>query len=137
MKFGAVENKARFAIIIFAIALLALGGLSLILYLQARGQSESSPIIIYFFSYQIIALLFGLILVFLLVRWLLRPYRRMVEAARGSPVHASAAMSESEFVVETFQALIEQLQSKEKELAQLHALERRRAERSLKDSASD
>ena len=130
MKFGAVENKARFAIIIFAIALLALGGLSLILYLQARGQSESSPIIIYFFSYQIIALLFGLGLVFLLVRWLLRPYRRMVEAARGSPVRASAAMSESEFVVETFQALIEQLQSKEKELAQLHALERRRAERS-------
>ncbi len=130
MKFGAVENKARFAIIIFAIALLALGGLSLILYLQARGQSESSPIIIYFFSYQIIALLFGLGLVFLLVRWLLRPYRRMVEAARGSPVHASAAMSESEFVVETFQALVEQLQSKEKELAQLHALERKRAERS-------
>ncbi|HKS41127.1 MAG TPA: ATP-binding protein [Blastocatellia bacterium] len=130
MKFGAVENKARFAIIIFAIALLALGGLSLILYLQARGQSESSPIIIYFFSYQIIALLFGLGLVFLLVRWLLRPYRRMVEAARGSPVHATAAMSESEFVVETFQALIEQLQSKEKELAQLHALERKRAERS-------
>lgn len=130
MKFGAVENKARFAIIIFAIALLALGGLSLILYLQARGHSESSPIIIYFFSYQIIALLFGLGLIFLLVRWLLRPYRRMVEAARGSPVHASTAMSESEFVVETFQALIEQLQSKEKELAQLHALERKRAERS-------
>jgi PAS domain S-box-containing protein len=130
MKFGAVENKARFAIIIFAIALLALGGLSLILYLQARGQSEASPIIIYFFSYQIIALLFGLVLVFLLVRWLLRPYRRMVEAARGSPVHATAAMSESEFVVETFQALVEQLQSKEKELAQLHALERKRAERS-------
>src|ERR1044072_2531345 len=130
MKFGAVENKARFAIIIFAIALLALGGLSLILYLQARGQSQSSPIIIYFFSYQIIALFFGLGLVFLLVRWLLRPYRRMVETARGSPVHASAAMSESEFVVETFQALIEQLQSKEKELAQLHALDRRRAERS-------
>lgn len=130
MKFGAVENKARFAILIFAIALLALGGLSLILYLQSRGQSESSPLIIYFFSYQILALLFGLGLVFLLVRWLLRPYRRIVEAAQGSPVRASAAMSESEFVVETFQALIEQLQSKEKELAQLHALERKRAERS-------
>jgi PAS domain S-box-containing protein len=130
MKFGAVENKARFAIIIFVIALLALGGLSLILYLQARGQSETSPIIIYFFSYQIIALLFGLCLIFLLVRWLLRPYRRMVEAARGSPVHATSAMSESEFVVDTFQALVEQLQSKEKELAQLHALERKRAERS-------
>jgi signal transduction histidine kinase len=130
MRFGAVENKARIAIVIFVIALLALGGLSLILYLEARGQSASSPIIIYFFSYQIIALIFGLGLIFLLVRWLLRPYRRMVEAARGSPVHASTAMSESEFVVDTFQALVEQLQAKEKELAQLHALERKRAERS-------
>ena len=130
MRFGAVENKARIAIVIFVIALLALGGLSLILYLEARGQSASSPIIIYFFSYQIIALIFGLGLIFLLVRWLLRPYRRMVEAARGSPIHASTAMSESEFVVDTFQALVEQLQAKEKELAQLHELERKRAERS-------
>ncbi|HEY9231130.1 MAG TPA: ATP-binding protein, partial [Blastocatellia bacterium] len=67
---------------------------------------------------------------FLLVRWLLRPYRRMVEAARDSPIHATTAISESEFVVETFQALVEQLRAKERELAQLHALERRRAERS-------
>ena len=130
MKLGAVENKARLAIAIFVIALLALGGLGLNLYLQEGRQFASSPIIIYFFSYQIIALVFGLGLIFLLVRWLLRPYRRMVEAARGSPIHASAAMSESEFVVETFQALVEQLQTKEKELAHLHALERKRAERS-------
>ena len=44
----------------------------------------------------------------------------MVEAAKGSPVHASSAMSESEFVAQTFQALIDQLQSKERELAALH-----------------
>jgi signal transduction histidine kinase len=130
MKLGAVENKARIAIAIFVIALLALGGLGLFLYLQAGSPLSSSPILIYFFSYQLIALVFGAALIFLLVRWLLRPYRRMVEAARGSPIHASSAMSESEFVVETFQALVEQLQSKEKELAYLHELERKRAERS-------
>jgi len=54
----------------------------------------------------------------------------MVEAARGSPVRASSAISEGEFVAQTFQALVEQLQANERELAQLHELERRRAERS-------
>src|SRR5262249_2846864 len=52
------------------------------------------------------------------------------EAARGSPVRASTAKTESEFVVETFQALVDQLQAKEKELERLHALEKMRAERS-------
>src|SRR5205085_11356268 len=100
MKFGAVENKARLAIVTLVLALLLLIGLSIGLYLRARGQDGVSPVIVYLFSYQLIALVFGLGLIFLLVRWLLRPYRRMVEAARGSPVRASAAMSESEFVVE-------------------------------------
>lgn len=129
MKLGTVENKARLAMTLFVIALLLIIIFTLVLYSQAGGQA-SSPVVIYLFSYQVLALLFGLGLIFLLVRWLLRPYRRMVEAARGSPVTASRAESESEFVVETFQALIEQLQEKERELAELHALEKRRAERS-------
>jgi len=130
MKFGAVENKARLAILVLILSLLSLVALSLALFSRAGSEVSSSPIIIYLFSYQIIALVAGIGLVFLLIRWLLRPYRRMVEAARGSPVRASSAMSESEFVAQTFQALVEQLQAKERELAQLHALERRRAERS-------
>jgi PAS domain S-box-containing protein len=130
MKFEAVENRARLAILVFALALIILIAMSVALYSQVRDQIASSPFIIYIFSYQIIALIFGLALMFFIVRWLLRPYRRIVEAAQGSPVHASSAKSESEFVVETFQALIERLQAKERELAQLHALERRRAERS-------
>ena len=130
MKLGGVENKARLAIVIFVLALLLLIGLSVGLYLRARGQAANSPLVIYLFSYQLIALVFGLFMIFLLVRWLLRPYRRMVEAARDSPVHAATGISESEFVVETFQALVEQLRAKERELAQMHALERRRAERS-------
>lgn len=130
MKFGAVENKARFAILILILALLSLIALSLALFSRTSSQLRSSPIIIYLFSYQIIALVFGIGLVFLLIRWLLRPYRRMVEAARGSPVRASSTISEGEFVAQTFQALVEQLQAKERELAQLHELERSRAERS-------
>ncbi|MCI0487505.1 MAG: ATP-binding protein [Blastocatellia bacterium] len=118
------RNEAGFEIV----ETLAQGSTALVL---ARPVSEaSSPIIFYVASYQVIALILGIGLVFLLVRWLLRPYRRMVEAARGSPVRASSAMSESEFVVETFQALVEQLKAKERELAHLHETERNRAERS-------
>jgi len=130
MKFGAVENKARLAMLVLVLSLLSLIALSLALFSRASSQFRSSPIVIYLFSYQIISLVFGIGLVFLLIRWLLRPYRRMVEAARGSPVRASSAISEGEFVAQTFQALVEQLQAKERELAQLHELERRRADRS-------
>lgn len=130
MKFGAVENKARLAILILILALLSLIALSLALFSRTGNQLRSSPIIVYLFSYQIVALVFGIGLVFLLVRWLLRPYRRMVEAARGSPVRAASSVSEGEFVAQTFQALITRLQAKERELAALHALERNRADRS-------
>jgi PAS domain S-box-containing protein len=130
MKLGAVENKARLTILILILALVSLIALSLALFSRTSSQLKPSPITIYLFSFQILALIFVIGLVFLLVRWLLRPYRRMVEAARVSPVHASSAMTEGEFVAQTFQALVERLQANEKELAQLHALERRRAERS-------
>jgi signal transduction histidine kinase len=114
----------------FLIAELPINKSSRILVLAFPDESGSSSFTFYIFSYQVVALLIGLLLIFFLIRRLMRPYRRMVEAAQGSPVRASAAMSESEFVVETFQALIQQLQAKETELAQLHALERRRAEKS-------
>ena len=130
MKFGAVENKARLAMLVLILSLLSLIALSLALFSRTGSERRASPILIYVFSYQIIALVLGIGLVFLLIRWLLRPYRRMVEAARGSPVRASSAISEGEFVAQTFQALVEQLQANERELAQLHELERRRAERS-------
>src|SRR5260370_6163953 len=105
-----------------------------VLVVGRPSEGAPLPAIYYIFSYQLIALILGLCLLALLIRWLLRPYRRMVEAARGSPVRASSEMSESEFVVETFQALINQLQLKEKKLAALHALERRRAVRAARFS---
>jgi uncharacterized BrkB/YihY/UPF0761 family membrane protein len=125
MKIGAVENKARLAMLVLILALLSLIALSLALFSRTGSQLNTSPVLIYLFSYQILALVLGIGLVFLLIRWLLRPYRRMVEAARGSPVTASSAISEGEFVAQTFQALVEQLQANERELAQLHELERR------------
>jgi signal transduction histidine kinase len=100
------------------------------LLLLSPQETTSSHYAYSIFIYQIVALLGGLLLIYFLVRWLLSPYRRMVKVAQGSPVRATSAKSESEFVVETFQALIEQLQNKEAELARLHALEKSRAEKS-------
>jgi signal transduction histidine kinase len=130
MKPGTVAKRARLVIIVFALGLIVTVIVTVLIFSRTPSELSSSPTVFYLFSYQIIALIFGMVLVVLLVRWLLRPYRRMVEAARGSPVHPAASKTESEFVVETFQALIEQLQAKEKELEKLHALERTRAERS-------
>jgi two-component system nitrogen regulation sensor histidine kinase GlnL len=101
-----------------------------IIVMAKPGDHFLPSLAVYMLSYQVVALLLGLVLMALLTRWLLRPYQRVVEAARISPVRASAAPSEGEFVVETFRALLEQLQSKERELARLNALERERAEKS-------
>jgi signal transduction histidine kinase len=130
MKPGEAANRARWIIIVVALVLLATLGLTLFIYSRSQEEAISSPTVVYLFSYQIIALILGLVLIALVLRGVLRPYRRMVEAARGSPVRPASAKTESEFVVETFQALVDQLQAKEKELEHLHALERSRAERS-------
>ncbi|HKY05824.1 MAG TPA: PAS domain-containing protein, partial [Blastocatellia bacterium] len=100
------------------------------LLMAKPAATNASPFVVYLFSYQIIALVFGLGILFLVVRWLLKPYRRILEAAKDSPVRVSSAMGETEFVVDTFQALVGQLQDKERELAALHELERMRADKS-------
>jgi PAS domain S-box-containing protein len=105
-------------------------GRSRVLVLARGVEGVPLPAVFYVLTYQVLGLGLGLGLIVLIVRWLLRPYKRMVEAAHGSPVHPTAGLSESEFVVETFQALIGQLQAKEKELAELHSMERLRAEKS-------
>jgi len=101
-----------------------------VLVLAKATHSTSLPAVFYVLVYQLLALFVGVGVVGLLVRWLLKPYRKVVEAARHSPVRGSPELSESEFVAQTLQALITQLQAKERELAQLHSIERRRAERS-------
>jgi signal transduction histidine kinase len=100
------------------------------LCLSYPSQDESSYFAFYIVSYQIVALIVGLGLIYFLIRWLLRPYHRMLKAAEGSPVRASAEANEGEFVVNTFQALIKQFQAKEVELEALHTIERQRAEKS-------
>src|SRR5215216_4180621 len=71
-----------------------------------------------------IAILIGSMLCILfLLRWLLRPYQQLVgEAQRASVADQTLkSQDEAEFVLETFQSVVSQLQEQRKELEQLSA----------------
>lgn len=70
-----------------------------------------------------IAILLGsLLFILFLLRWLLRPYHQLVgEAQRASVKAAGKSQDEAEFVLETFQSVLAQLQEQRKELELLSA----------------
>lgn len=77
-----------------------------------------------------IAILLGSLLsILFVVRWLLRPYHQLVgEAQRASVANQMLkSQDEAEFVLETFQSVVAQLQEQRKELEQLSAEARERA----------
>ena len=77
-----------------------------------------------------IAILIGSMLCILfLLRWLLRPYQQLVGEAQRATVADQMLKShdEAEFVLETFQSVVAQLQEQRKELEQLSAEARERA----------
>jgi signal transduction histidine kinase len=78
----------------------------------------------------ILTLAAGMACVVLLPRWLLSPYRRLVNEAEKAPVDTrkSPGGDETEFVLETFQAIVAQLQAQSRELEQLSAQASARAE---------
>ena len=77
-----------------------------------------------------IAILIGsLLCILFLMRWLLRPYHKLVGEAERASVQAQVRRShdEAEFVLETFQSVVGQLQEQRKELEKLSAQARERA----------
>jgi len=76
-----------------------------------------------------IAILIGSLLAILfLLRWLLRPYHQLVgEAQRASVSDQIKSQDEAEFVLETFQSVVAQLQEQRKALEQLSSEARERA----------
>ncbi|HEU4768365.1 MAG TPA: hypothetical protein VFS77_13365, partial [Pyrinomonadaceae bacterium] len=77
-----------------------------------------------------IAILIGSLLsILFVVRWLLRPYHQLVGEAQRASVAEQMLKSqdEAEFVLETFQSVVAQLQEQRKELEQLSAEARERA----------
>ncbi len=78
-----------------------------------------------------VAILLGsLVCILFLLRWLLRPYRQLVgeaeKATRG--VTTFKSKDEGEFVLETFQSVVAQLQEQRKALEQLSAQASKRAD---------
>ena len=71
-------------------------------------RSVRAPVLFAVFTVTLLVSLPG---IFLLPRWLARPYRRLVGEAERAPVAArpEGARDETEFVLETFQAVVAQL----------------------------
>lgn len=82
------------------------------------------------FSVFFVTLLVSLPAVFMLPRWLLKPYRQLVGEAERAPVAAKAGTpgDETEFVLETFQTVVEQLRAQQRELETLSARASERAD---------
>ncbi|MBA3514828.1 MAG: hypothetical protein H0T77_10675 [Pyrinomonadaceae bacterium] len=84
-----------------------------------------------------VAILIGsLVFILLLRRWLLRPYRQLLGEAERAPIESRSRKSrdEGEFVLETFQSVVAQLQTQRKELEQLSAQASERADSAVRFS---
>jgi signal transduction histidine kinase len=71
----------------------------------------------------LVTLCVSVISIFLLLRWLRRPYRQLVGEAERAPVAARSGKprDEAQFVLETFQSIVAQLQAQQRELEKLSA----------------
>ncbi len=95
-------------------------------FLPGMNGTVRGPILLtVFVSTLVVTLLF----VTVLLRWLLRPYRQLVGEAERAPLsnRPGKAKDEAEFVLETFQSVIAQLQSQQRTLESLTAQASERA----------
>ena len=82
-----------------------------------------------------IAILLGsLVCILLFLRWMLRPYRELVDEAEKASATTSSHKDEGEFVLETFQSVLAQLQEQRKALEELSAQAAQRADSAEKFS---
>lgn len=116
-----------------ALFLLAILFAALLFALSPATPAARGPLLLTSF----VAILIGsLIFILFLLRWLLRPYRQLVGEAERAPVETRGRKSrdEGEFVLETFQSVVAQLQTQRKELQQLSAQASERADSAVKFS---
>jgi len=95
--------------------------------LTPSTRAARAPVL---FTVFLLTLVVSIPSILLLPRWLLRPYRQLVDEAERAPVEPSArerTRDESEFVLETFQEVVAQLRAKQRELERLSARAAERA----------
>ena len=95
--------------------------------LSPATRAERAPVL---YTVFVLTLVISIPSILLLPRWLLRPYRQLVDEAERAPVEPAGrgrARDESEFVLETFQEVVAQLRAKQRELERLSARAAERA----------
>ncbi|HEV2862968.1 MAG TPA: ATP-binding protein [Pyrinomonadaceae bacterium] len=123
------ENRMQLALaLVVGLLLLAnLFTLALVALTPATREARG-PVLFTVFA---ITLAVSVPSILLLPRWLLRPYRQLVDEAERAPVASEArgkTRDETEFVLETFQQVVSQLRAKQGELERLSAQASARAE---------
>ncbi|MCA1622026.1 MAG: PAS domain-containing protein [Acidobacteria bacterium] len=122
------ENRVQLALALLVGVLLLANLFTLTLVaLTPATRAARAPVL---FTVFLLTLVVSVPSILLLPRWLLRPYRQLVDEAERAPVEASArgrARDESEFVLETFQEVVAQLRAKQRELERLSARAAERA----------
>jgi nitrogen fixation/metabolism regulation signal transduction histidine kinase len=109
-------NRSTFGGLVLAIFFVIAAGFAVLLYASApAAPAVRGPVLLSAF---IIILIAALLAILFLLRWMLRPYRQLVGEAERVPgaTHAQKSQDEAQFVLETFQSIVAQLQSQQKEL---------------------
>ena len=122
------ESRVQFALAA-VVGLLLLANLFTLTLVALTPQERGvrAPVLLSVF---LVTLLISVPAVMFVPRWLLRPYRELVGEAERAPVAASRreeARDETEFVLETFQAVVAELRAQKKELERLSARASERA----------
>jgi signal transduction histidine kinase len=88
-----------------------------------RAPASSNPRGLILLTVFLVTLCVTVLSIVLLLRWMRRPLRQLVGEAERAPVAARAGKprDEAQFVLETFQSVIAQLQAQQRELEQLSA----------------
>ncbi|HEX7314696.1 MAG TPA: ATP-binding protein [Pyrinomonadaceae bacterium] len=122
------ENRMQLALALLVGLLLLANLFTLTLVaLSPATRAERAPVL---YTVFVLTLVISVPSILLLPRWLLRPYRQLVDEAERAPVESASrgrARDESEFVLETFQEVVAQLRAKQRELERLSARAAQRA----------
>ena len=121
------ENRAQLALALL-IGLLLLGNLFALAFVAfAPGAQNSRAALL--LSVSVVTLMVSVPFILLFPRWLLRPFRQLFDEAARAPIAQPPvkARDETEFVLETFQAVVAELRAKANELERLNEQVRARA----------
>jgi signal transduction histidine kinase len=122
------RNRFQFGLTLL-VALFLLAALFAILLFAFTPETPAArgPLLLASF---IAILIGGLLCILFVLRWVLRPYRQLVGEAKKASVESKipGSKDEAEFVLETFQSVVAQLQDQRKQLERLTAQASERAD---------